>query len=246
LTTSKEKSYTVAFRVDTEIQKEKLNEFFDSLSKARGEKKGATLAFLVEQYHKGFEDLKHEPSSIESILESVGCSFLKYEDREFKCFERFDAKRKPDNLGDETEKVFTRCESCKEGKAQKILEQYQNKMRGQNIRGLLSMIKTFETFASSGVPSTIYFCNRIKGRQVITGKKRMHCSKVNFELVPVDPACKNPKCRFFQEFTVKVDQEFPRETLKLIEGIAEDYKRIEDLTPKPKKEVEADQGGEQN
>jgi hypothetical protein len=189
----------------------------------------------IENFH-----VRTEPLSVQQTIEQIACPFLKFEDYDFKCFERFDSKRKPDLLGTDPGKVFTRCESCKEGKAQKILEQYQKKMRGQNIRGILSMIKTFETFATSGIPTTIYFCNRIKGRQVITGKKRMHCSKVNFELVPIDPACKNPKCKFFQEFTVKVDQEFPRETLKLIEGIAEDYKRIEDLSPTTRKEVESD------
>jgi hypothetical protein len=206
--------------------------------------RGEALKFIFDVYVKGIETLKQTPGfskSAQELIDEVGCPHLRFEDLDFKCFERMHKQKKPDILGSDPSKVQTRCDTCKQGKAEVILQQYQNKLRGQNIKGILSMIKQFQEFAKSGVPSTIYFCNRIPTRQVITGKKTIHCGKVQMQIVPIDPTCKDPKCRFFQEFTIKVEHEFPQDTLKLIEGIAQDYKLIENLSPEEKKEVDADQ-----
>ena len=196
---------------------------------------------LIKLYNEGIESFEPlESLSVQRTLETIGCPFLKYEGYDFKCYEKFDAKKKTYDLGTKPDLALICCESCKEGKAQKILEQYQTKLRGTNIRGILQMIRTFETFAEQGVPSTIYFCNRIKGRQVMTGQKQITCTKHDTR-VPIDPTCKDPPCPHFEEYIIKVEQEFPKETLALIEGIARDYERIEDLSTTPKKEVEAEQ-----
>lgn len=231
---------TLTFRVD-EDKKIELEKWFNELKTNLGCNKGPALIHVVEQYKKGFTKAGVEPPSVENLLNEIGCIHLKFEDLEYKCFERFEKRKKPDPLGTDTDKIRTRCEACKLGKAEAIMKQYQTKLRGQNIKGILSMIKQFQTFAQSGVPSTISFCTRIPTRQVITGKKTIHCGKVGMQIVPIDPTCKDPKCQYFKEFTIKVEHEFPKEALTLIEGIAEDYARIEDLSPGKPKEVEADQ-----
>ncbi len=199
------------------------------------------LQLVFKTFYEGIESIQTqtEPASVERTHASIACPFLKYEDFDFKCFEKFDDKKKPDLLGTDPNKILIRCEACKAGKAQAILQQYQKKLRGQNIRGLLQMIRTFETFAQKGVPSTIYFCNRIKGKQIMTGQKSITCTKHDTR-VPIT-TCKDPLCPHFEEYTITVEQEFPREALALIEGIAEDYQRIEDLSPGERKEVKADQ-----
>lgn len=233
-------SPTLSFKIDTELKKQELNEWFNKLAKNRGEKKGDSLAHIVQQYELGFKELKGTTPSSVRLIEQIECPFLKYEERDFKCFEKFDAKKKPDLLGDNPDKILLRCEACKQGKAQAILQQYQKKLRGQNIRGIVSMIRTFETFAEKGVPSTIYFCNRIKGKQVVTGKNQITCTKHDSR-VPINPTCIDPRCPHFSEYTITVEHEFPKEALYLIENIVEDYQRIEDLTGNKKKEVEVEQ-----
>jgi hypothetical protein len=236
---------TFSLKIPTQEMKDEVQQRFKKWKDNQPGSSSMYEAFnaLLDLGEKGIESLKtrNEPTSVEDFISLINCPHLRYEDFNFKCFERMEKRKKPDILGDEQTKVQTRCDTCKQGKAEAILEQYQKKLRGQNIKGILSMIKQFQTFAVSGVPSTIYFCNRIPSRQVITGKKTIHCGKVQMQIVPIDPTCKDPRCRFFQEFTIKVEQEFPKEALALIEGIAEDYKRIEDLTPEPKKEVESEQ-----
>jgi hypothetical protein len=242
--TTSGRSWSFSVSTRSEAKKDKAYERFNKWKDLQpgSPSSWVSLELLLDLAEQGIESLetRREPASVQSTIKKIDCNFLEFEEWDFKCFEKMDAKKKPDILGTDPDKVLIRCEKCKQGKAQAILQQYQKKLRGQNIRGILQMIRTFETFAEKGIPSTIYFCNRIKGRQVITGKKRIHCSKVNFEMVPIDPSCKNPRCSHFQEFTVKVEHEFPKETLALIEGIAEDYQRIEDLSPKPRKEVDVE------
>lgn len=199
------------------------------------------LQTVFKAFFDGIESVAttREPASVERTLATIGCPFLKYEEFDFKCFERFDQRKKPDLLGTDPGKILLRCEGCKEGKAQTILQQYQKKLRGQNIRGMLQMIRTFETFAQKGVPSTIYFCNRIKGKQVMTGQKTITCTKHDAR-VPIE-TCQDPLCPHFEEYIITVEQEFPKEALALIEGIAEDYQRIEDLSPEARKEADAEQ-----
>jgi hypothetical protein len=233
-------THPISFRVASEDIGKELLDWFKKLGKSRGESVGEALIYVVDQYKKGFKELGKDPIPNESFIAEIGCAHLKFEDWDFKCFKRFGKRLKPDLLGSDHTKVKTRCAACKQGQAESILEQYQKKLRGHNIRGILSMIQTFEQFAESGVPSTIYFCNRIKGKQVVTGKKTITCTKHDAR-VPIDPTCTDPLCPHFDKYTMYVEQEFPKETLKLIEGIAEDYKRIEDLTPKEPKEVEVDQ-----
>ena len=218
--------------------RETLNKIVDAESL---DSQAQALELLFKVYFKGISEIERdrEPASVQQTIEKINCPFLKYEEYDFKCFERFDAKKKPDNLGTDPGKILIRCEGCKEGKAQAILQQYQKKLRGQNIRGLLQMIRTFEDFAQKGVPSTIYFCNRIKGKQIFTGQKTITCTKHDAR-VPID-TCKDPLCPHFEEYIITVEQEFPREALALIEGIAEDYKRIEDLSPGERKEVDSTQ-----
>ena len=229
----------------TAPSKEAAKEYRDTLNNIKDaeslDSQALALELLFKVYFKGISEIERdrEPASVEYLIKNIGCPFLKFEDLDFKCFEKFDDKKKPDILGSDQQRILIRCESCKEGKAQKILEQYQKKLRGQNIRGLLQMIRTFETFAQKGVPSTIYFCNRIKGKQIMTGQKTITCTKHDTR-VPIT-TCKDPLCPHFEEYTITVEQEFPKEALALIEGIAEDYKRIEDLSPGERKTVKADQ-----
>lgn len=199
------------------------------------------LEIIFKVFKEGIDSIfiKKESSSVQQVLNSVECPFLEYEEFDFKCFEHMDKKKKPNILGTDPERILIRCQKCKDGKAQKIIEQYQKKLRGQNIRGIVQMIKTFEAFAEKGVPSTIHFCNRIKGKQVMTGTKTIICTKHDSR-VSIDPTCIDPLCPHYEKYSIYVSQEFPRETLALIEGIAEDYQRIEDLTSQKPKDIESE------
>jgi hypothetical protein len=234
------------FSVSTRIEARK-DEAYERFNKWKDIQPGSpssweSFELLLDLAEKGIDSLeaRSEPATVEQTIQQIECPFLEYEAFDFKCFERMDAKKKPDKLGTDPANVLIWCEKCKTGKAQKILEQYQNKLRGQNIRGIVSMIRTFETFAEKGVPSTIYFCNRIKGKQVVTGKNQITCTKHDSR-VSINPTCIDPRCPHFSEYTITVEHEFPKEALYLIENIVEDYQRIEDLTGNKKKEVEVEQ-----
>jgi hypothetical protein len=232
--TEEAKQRVYAFYLKTKEDRKDLNSNWD------------VFQMLMKMYLMGIDAVSKIELDvpIQRILDEVNCSYLKNDGLNWNCLELVNRTKKKKLLSTERNETLELCKSCKQGKAQAILEQYQKQLRGQNIKGILSMIKQFQAFATSGVPSTIYFCNRIPSRQVITGKKTIHCGKVQMQIVPIDPTCTDPECKYFQEFTIKVEQDFPKEALHLIEGIAEDYKRIEDLTPKQPKEVDAEQGEE--
>lgn len=215
----------------------------ETLNKIKDERKDVTtqaqaLELLFDIYEEGISKLEsqREPASVERTLQEIVCPYLHYEDYEFKCFEQ----KKILILGTDPNRIKIRCETCKTRKAEGILQQYQKKLRGQNIKGLLQMIKQFQAFAELGIPSTIHFCNRIPGTQVMTGKNDILCSKHD-NRVPIDPTCTDPKCPHYENYMIMVEQEFPKHALELIEGIAEDFKQIEELTPTTKKDVESEQ-----
>ena len=134
------------------------------------------LGLAFKAYFDGYEASgNREPTKTEQeVLDSIMCNWLKVENNEFKCFEKFSDKKKPQSLGKNSDNIFDRCSSCKEGKAEKIREQYQKKLRGQNIKGFLQMIKLFDEFARSGIPGTVTFCNRID--PIGTAMNKITCS----------------------------------------------------------------------
>lgn len=182
------------------------------------------------------DKFSHTLQSVQDIIENVNCEFLIY-DGIFYCSELVHKTKKNKSLGSSNEESLGLCRSCQLGKALKILNEYQKKLRGKNIKGLLQMITTFERFASSGVPSPIYFCNRIPEEQRFTGLKTMYCSRLRKD-ISITPTCTDPRCQYFEDYIVQVHQDFPAQTLELIENISEDFKRIEDLTSKKTVDVE--------
>ncbi|MBA7497271.1 hypothetical protein ES702_07883 [subsurface metagenome] len=198
------------------------------------------LSLALDSYFDISQGSIPDPPFLEKtyeILASINCPWLKYEAPDFKCFELFHRRKKPESLGEDPDKIPERCSSCREGKAEQIREQYQKKLRGHNIQGLLGLINLFQKFAKEGVPSTIYFCNRIPDNQLFTGLKTIKCTLIN-STVPIE-RCKEKPCEYFEEYTIAIKQDFPEQTLKLIEGIAQDVKRIENLSPK--KQVKSEQ-----
>ena len=235
------KRWTVTFRVDSEPIKDEINKFYTDLADQYPDKftgKGQALYFHMKQGQELIENLGDRPpsKSDQEVLDEVNCYYLECEDDEFKCFDLFKQKKKPNKLGTEADQVIMRCEKCRQGEADEIRKQYQKKLRGQNIKGILQLINLFQKLAQDGVPSTIYFCNRIADNQIFTGLKTITCTLVNAK-VSIDK-CKELPCEYFEEYSILIEQEFPDQTLKLIEGIAEDYKAIEDLTPRKEIDVE--------
>lgn len=234
------KNWFVSFRVATEIIKNELNKFFNDMADQNPAfaNKGEALYAYMKQGKELFEISRKglPPQSAQETIDQINCPYLQYDENWF-CLELVHRTKKKKELGWNAKETLALCISCKDGKADQIREQYQKKLRGQNIKGILQLITLFQKLAQDGVPSTIYFCNRIAESQIFTGLKTITCTLVNAK-VSIDK-CKELPCEYFEEYSIIIEQEFPAQTLQLIEGIAEDYKRIEDLSPR--KEVESKQ-----
>lgn len=186
---------------------------------------------------KGQEQFRDFSKAIQNLLDESDCGFLDYSDGQFQCLELVDRLKKKRPLGLLPEEAKKMCMACERGKLNRENKQIRKLLRGRTIKTFKQIAKFMADIVKSGLPGTITFCNRLDP-PTGTGMPTIFCSKHD-QSVDINKVCKDPICKFLEQYNIKIHSEYAEKALAQIEQIASEYEQLEG--PPIKKDVDVEQ-----
>ena len=233
-------SATMTFRLKNKEDKEYVNEVINRIADIHKDKvsiKGDALKIMAKAFEEGIETIqfKEIPTSVQDVLNQVGCQFLKYEGdiSGYMCYENMYKKKKGEPIGSIDEHVISRCQLCQEGKQVAIETKIQNALRKKNIKSILDLRYILINLTREFSLAQIYICkgNLLEEHEIIVCLDGIHLrcplkekepvSVLEYCYNQVNPSTLNPPCRYLIDPYINVNMEMPEKAKEILEDLAQ-------------------------